>query len=173
MVFRYATRMYLKLISEKEMGIEGGAEIMRTEKPAAGAHIPGPAPLPAVKVRGWRKALYLAAAGLFFLLAVLGAFLPVLPTTPFLLLTSFFLVRSSPQLHKKLLASRVFGGLLRDWHKSRGVRPHVKITAVTVMTGVVGISIFSGKLSPILLGLLFVLAGIGLFVVLKLPTIRD
>lgn len=155
------------------MGIEGGAEIMRTEKPAAGAHIPGPAPLPAVKVRGWRKALYLAAAGLFFLLAVLGAFLPVLPTTPFLLLTSFFLVRSSPQLHKKLLASRVFGGLLRDWHKSRGVRPHVKITAVTVMTGVVGISIFSGKLSPILLGLLFVLAGIGLFVVLKLPTIRD
>ena len=76
------------------------------------------------------RALYLSLAGLFFVLAVLGVFLPVLPTTPFLLLTSWCLVRSSPALHARLRRSPLFGPLLADWERHHGVRLYVKISAL-------------------------------------------
>src|SRR5687767_7755696 len=108
---------------------------------------PRTAPVPAA---GVRRAVLLALAALFFGLAVLGAFLPVLPTTPFLLVTSWLLVRSSPRLHQRLRASRLFGGFLRDWEEHRGVRPHVKVTALVVMAAVVVLSATSGTLPPAL-----------------------
>jgi uncharacterized protein len=122
---------------------------------------------------GLRRVLY-AGLGLFFIgLAVLGVVLPVLPTTPFLLLASYFFVRSSPCLHAWLLRSRLFGGLLRDWQRHRGVRPRVKVTAVLVLLTAVTLSIALGGLPWPLIALLVVLAAIGLVVVLRLPLIRD
>jgi len=113
-------------------------------------------------------------AGLFFVgLAVLGAMLPVLPTTPFLLLASFFFVRSSPRLNAWLLRSRVFGGMLRDWQRHRGVRPRVKVVALSVLVVAVVTSAYFGKLPWYLVVMLVGLAGIGATVVIRLPVIRD
>jgi uncharacterized membrane protein YbaN (DUF454 family) len=124
-------------------------------------------------VRGLRRLGYVAL-GLFFVgLAVLGVLLPVLPTTPFLLLASYFFVRSSPRLNGWLLRSRVFGGLLRDWQRHRGVRPRVKITAVTVLVAAVASSALLADLSPLLLIVLLCLGLVGLVVVLRLPVVRD
>jgi len=119
------------------------------------------------------RTVYLALAGLFFVLAVLGAVLPVLPTTPFLLLTSACLVRSSPRLNEKLRRSPLFGPLLRDWEQHRGVRLHVKVTAVALIVLVVGWSLLFRDLPLALEVLLCALAAIGAFVVLRLPTVRD
>src|SRR5262245_23215345 len=124
-------------------------------------------------VQGVWRVLYILL-GLFFIgLGVIGAVLPVLPTTPFLLLASFFLVRSSHRLNHWLLRSRLFGGLLRDWQRHRGVRPRTKVTAVAVLLIAVTASALLANLPPALLVLLFVLAGIGLTVVLRLPLVRD
>lgn len=117
------------------------------------------------------KPVYLAIAGLCFALAVLGAFLPVLPTTPFLLLTSWALVRSSPRLDAKLRATPLFGPFLRDWDRYHGVRLHVKVAALTVLALVVAASLIFGNLPPWLALLLVVLAAIGATVVLHLRTI--
>lgn len=125
--------------------------------------------LPSYGVRRW---LYVAL-GLFFVgLAILGILLPLLPTTPFLLLASFFFIRSSPSLNAWLLRSRVFGPFLRDWHRHRAVRPHIKIGAVAVIVPVIGASALFGNLPPYLLVPLLVLGLIGLIVVLRLPVIR-
>ncbi|MFO0841017.1 MAG: YbaN family protein [Gemmataceae bacterium] len=122
---------------------------------------------------GFRRALYVAL-GLFFVgLAVLGALLPVLPTTPFLLLASFFFVRSSERLHHWLLRSRLFGPLLRDWQKHRGVRPRVKLVALLMLCCAVSASAVFGRLPWYLIGMLVVLAGIGAVVVIRLPVIRE
>ena len=67
-------------------------------------------------VTGLRRMLYLLLAGGFFVLAMAGVILPGLPTTPFLLLTSYFLVRSYPRLNERLIKSKLFGPILVDWH---------------------------------------------------------
>lgn len=119
------------------------------------------------------RALYLALGALCFALAVLGVALPVLPTTPFLLLTSWCLVRSSPRLNETLRRSPLFGPLLRDWEDRRGVRVHVKVTAVATIAIAVAASFFAGGLSTPLRVVLVLLGLVGATVVLRLRTVRD
>lgn len=98
---------------------------------------------------GWKRYAYLTGAAVTFALAVIGAVLPGLPTTPFLLLTSYCLIRSSHRWHQRLLRSRVFGGLLRDWHTHRAVRPGVKFKSLAVMGLVIGLTFaLSGMTLP-------------------------
>ena len=122
--------------------------------------------------RGPVRLLYLLLGGLFFVLAVLGALLPLLPTTPFLLLASYFLVRSSPKLNDKLLASRAFGPLLRDWQRHRAVRPRVKHATLVVMPAAVLASAYFGNLGSIGLAVLLALGLIGFVVVARLRVMR-
>ena len=122
---------------------------------------------------GFRGIAYLALGCACVGLAAVGAVLPVLPTTPFLLLASFCFVRSSPRLHGWLLRSPLFGPVLRDWHQHRGVRPRVKVRAAAVLVTAVAASLAWGNLTGPALLLLLVLAAVGLGVVLRLPVIRD
>jgi uncharacterized membrane protein YbaN (DUF454 family) len=123
-------------------------------------------------VEGPRRVVYLTLAALFFGLAVLGAILPLLPTTPFLLLTSFLLVRSSPSLNDKLLRSRAFGPLLEDWHRHGGIRPRVKVISIVVSLSAVTLSAIYGNLPPLGLAALAALALTGLVVLIRLPVVR-
>ncbi|MFD2168038.1 YbaN family protein [Thalassotalea euphylliae] len=70
-------------------------------------------------------------AGLFFVgLAALGAVLPVLPTTPFLLVAAACFAKSSPYLYQKLLDNRVFGPLIRDWQEYKAIPKRGKVIAL-------------------------------------------
>ncbi len=120
-----------------------------------------------------RRVVYVALGCLFVGLGVVGAILPVMPTTPFLLAASFFFARSSPRLNNWLLRSPLFGPFLRDWDQHRGVRPRVKVWAVTVMLTAVTASIVFGNLTWPIVVLLLLLAAVGLVVVLRLPVIRE
>ncbi len=72
--------------------------------------------------------------GLFFVgLAVLGAVLPLLPTTPFLLVAAACFAKSSPRLHKKLLDNKVFGPLIYNWQESRSIPKRAKIISLVTM----------------------------------------
>ncbi|HYC77906.1 MAG TPA: YbaN family protein [Planctomycetota bacterium] len=119
------------------------------------------------------RALYLSGAALFFALAALGVALPGLPTTPFLLLTSWCLVRSSPRLHARLRRSPVFGPLLVDWETRRGVRLHVKVTALLMMTAAAAVAVFASDVPTWARLAIAVLAATGAFVVLRLRVLRD
>jgi uncharacterized membrane protein YbaN (DUF454 family) len=84
----------------------------------------------------------LIAFGLLFVgLAVLGIFLPVLPTTPLLLLALACFARSSERLHGWLLSHRAFGPLLKHWHETRSMPRSAKIGAVASIVVVGGISV--------------------------------
>ena len=120
-------------------------------------------------VTGMRRLIYFAVAGFLFVLAVLGAVLPGLPTTPFLLLTSYFLVRTSPQLNSALLRSRFFGPILRDWERHRGVRPHVKMQSVLLVVITLAVTLYFSRLTLPLKGVVLALGLIGILVILRLP----
>lgn len=85
--------------------------------------------------------LWIALGLLFLLLGGIGVVLPLLPTTPFVLLAAACFAKSSPRLHDWLLSSEVFGPMLRDWEKNKCVSASVKILAVSMMGVVGGVSI--------------------------------
>jgi hypothetical protein len=76
---------------------------------------------------------WLALAHLCLALGLAGIVLPVLPTTPFILLAAFAADRGSPRLHAWLLGHRVFGPVIRDWRASRAVPRHAKMLATALM----------------------------------------
>jgi len=123
-------------------------------------------------VTGPKRFVFIALAGLFFVLGAVGAVLPVLPTTPFLLLTSYFLARSSPRLNQWLLTSRFFGPILRDWQQLGGVRPDVKVKAIMIVLLAVSVSLWLTDLSSTLRWIVAATALIGIGVILRLPSAR-
>lgn len=106
-------------------------------------------------------------------LGIAGIFIPGLPATPFFLLAAYFFSRSSPRLHRWLLDSPLAGPLIRDWQERGGVRPGVKILALTLMPLVLGSSIYFGGLNIWLSALLIVVGIVGAVVVIRLPRTRD
>ena len=97
------------------------------------------APQPPVP-SGHRRLLFFVLGGLCFVLGVVGAFVPLLPTTPFLLLAAACWARSSPRFHDWLLAHRVFGPTLRSWRAHRALPPGVKGKAIALLVVVLGSS---------------------------------
>jgi uncharacterized membrane protein YbaN (DUF454 family) len=65
--------------------------------------------------------------------ALAGVALPLVPTTPFLLLAAFAFARSSPRLHAWLTEHRRFGPLIDDWRRYRGIARRAKIASVGAM----------------------------------------
>jgi uncharacterized membrane protein YbaN (DUF454 family) len=119
----------------------------------------------------WR-ALYITLAGVSFVLGMIGIVLPGLPTTPFLLLTSYFLARSSPRMHRRLLANKLVGPILRHWQQHRAVEPRVKRQAVLLVGLAMVFLISFSNLPPVLLATVLALASIGLLVIYRLPTVK-
>jgi uncharacterized protein len=72
------------------------------------------------------RSLYLIAGFAAIILAVAGVILPILPTTPFLLLAAACFARSSKRFHDRLLANRIAGPIIREWIEHRSIRRQVK-----------------------------------------------
>lgn len=114
--------------------------------------------------------LWIALGIVFLLLGGVGVVLPLLPTTPFVLLAAACFAKSSPRLHNWLLRSEVFGPMLQDWERNKCVSARVKKLAVSMMVLVGGISIlfFVPAGWPKLAGL--GLLGLGCLTILKVKT---
>lgn len=73
--------------------------------------------------------------GLFALgLGIIGVFLPIMPTVPFLILAAFCFARSRPEWEQRLLDHPQYGPTLRDWRERGAVRRRVKIVAISAMS---------------------------------------
>ena len=95
-----------------------------------------------------RRIFYVGLGLVCFGLGVLGAFLPVLPTTPFLLVSLWAFSLSSKRLETWLLHHRRFGPRLVAWRKERVVPLPVKLTAWGSMAGSLTLMVIAGA-SPI------------------------
>ena len=105
------------------------------------------------------RGVWLVLGLLFTGLGFVGAFLPLMPTTVFLLIAAFFFARSSPRFYAWLLNNRMFGSLIRDWRAGLGMPLRAKILAVTLITLTTGSSIL---IVPVLwVRLLLACVGVG------------
>ena len=76
------------------------------------------------------------------MLGAIGVVLPLLPTTPLVILAAFCFSKSSPRLHGWLLQSRVFGPGLRQWNEHRCITRRSRFIAISMVMLVGGSSVF-------------------------------
>jgi len=86
-----------------------------------------------------RRRAWLGLAWLCIGLAGAGVVLPLVPTTPFLLIAAWAAARSSPELHAWLHHHPRFGPLLRHWREHRALRPRTKVIALLLMAASWGV----------------------------------
>ncbi|HEC2209468.1 TPA: YbaN family protein [Staphylococcus delphini] len=98
--------------------------------------------------------LLLGIGGIFTLLGFAGAVLPLLPTTPFLLVAVLCFAKSSDRFHDWLIQTKVYQAYVEDFRKYRGYTMKKKIQLLTSLYIVVGFSIWMVDVTMIRLGLL-------------------
>lgn len=87
-----------------------------------------------------RRALYLCLGFLMLALGIIGAVLPVMPTTIFIILAAWFFARSSPKFEARLVADPRFGPLIVKWRERGAIPPRAKLYACLGM--IVGYGLF-------------------------------
>jgi uncharacterized membrane protein YbaN (DUF454 family) len=128
-----------------------------------------------VKVKKKRviRALLIAAGTVSLALGTIGIFVPILPTTPFLLLAAACYMRSSERLHKWLLGNRWFGEYIRNYQAGRGIPLKTKVVAMAALWAAILYSTFF-VVDEVLVAqivLLAVAAGVSVHL-FRLPTLK-
>lgn len=118
------------------------------------------------------KTLLNIAGALALLLGVVGLFLPLLPTTPFLLLASACFARGSTRLHRWLVHHRVFGVYLRNVEAGNGIPLKAKIVALAMMWSSLAYSFVRFDHLGLRIGLLATGCAVSIYLWRYLPTLR-
>ncbi len=87
------------------------------------------------------RAAFLVLGTVFLCLAALGIVVPVLPTTPFVLLAAACYLRASTRAHDRLVRSRTFGPTIVAWQEHRAIPPRAKALAIVMVTATFVVSV--------------------------------
>ena len=97
-------------------------------------------------------------------IGLIGIFIPLLPTTPFLLLAAACYLRSSPRFHSWLMNNRFFGTYIRNYTEGRGIQLKVKLFTIAFLWATIGISIWAVANLIVIVILLIVAVGVTLHI---------
>jgi uncharacterized membrane protein YbaN (DUF454 family) len=97
-------------------------------------------------------------------LGALGIALPLLPTTPLILVAAFAFAQSSEKLHQWLLDHNVFGPLIDNWRRHGAISQRAKIASVLCMAAVLAISVAMALPLMVIVAQLVVLGAAALFI---------
>ena len=118
------------------------------------------------------KALLVVAGTICVALGAIGIVLPVLPTTPFLLLAAACYFRSSERLYNWLLSNRFFGEYIKNYREGKGIPLKTKIIAVAVLWIAIVYSAFFVMTILAVQAVLLVVATAVSTHILRLPTFK-
>ena len=117
-----------------------------------------------MKAQGFRKYSLIVIGSVSLALGIIGVFIPVLPTTPFLLLASSCYIRSSERLYGWLVGHRVFGQYIHDYVTHKAVRRGTKIAVLAALWLTLAISAIAVEIFHIRLLLLAVGIGVSIHI---------
>lgn len=80
-----------------------------------------------------RRIVYILLGSLFLILGAVGIFIPLLPTTPFWLLTCWFYLRSSEKLYNRAMSNRYFGSYIKGFMVDKAIPVRSKVISISVM----------------------------------------
>jgi uncharacterized membrane protein YbaN (DUF454 family) len=109
------------------------------------------------------KGLCIALGSLFVGLAILGILLPLLPTTPFLLLAAACFAKSSQKFYNRLLNNPYFGQYIKDYREHRGITIKNKIIAISIIWLTVAVSVWHINLWTVKISLIAIAIGVSIY----------
>lgn len=119
-----------------------------------------------------KKILFITLGTFFVGIAIVGIIIPILPTTPFLLLSAALYARSSKRFYDWLLNNRLFGKYIKNYREGRGIPVYLKIIVITLLWITISISIvFAAELLAVRILLVIIASGVSIHI-LKIKTSR-
>jgi len=126
---------------------------------------------PAIQI--WLRILLVTAGTFCVGLGIVGIFVPVLPTTPFLLLAAICYARSSQRFHGWLLNNKWFGSYIRNYLERKGITLRAKIITLTLLWITIGVSV-AFAVETLALKLILVIIAIGVSIhILSVRTLKQ
>ncbi len=127
-------------------------------------------------MRNLKKKLYITFGFLAVALAIVGVFIPGLPTVPFLLVALFCFERSSKKYHDMIMNNKYFGPVLQDYYSGKGLTSSVKIKAISFLSCGMAFSIYKIQNLHARIALAVVWLGVAIHIILlktKKPKIKS
>ncbi len=118
--------------------------------------------------KNMQQKLLILLGWFFVLLSAIGLLLPILPTTPFLILALALFAKSSPRFHAMLLNNHWFGTILKQWKENKTVTRSIKVRAVLLVLVSFPVSLFLVREYWGLQAMLITIASILLFFIWRL-----
>lgn len=113
------------------------------------------------------RTLWDAAGGVALALAIAGIALPLVPTTPFLLLAAFCWYRGSPERYTWLINHPRYGAIIRDWQEHRAIARRTKVVAIAAMGAMVVATILMNAPRAVLAVQVVILVIVGVIIITR------
>jgi len=117
-------------------------------------------------MKNLKKKIYICVGLLALGLGIIGAFLPVMPTVPFLLVALFCFERSSKKYHDMILNNKYFGKVLKDYYEGKGLTISVKIKAILFLSCGIGFSFYKVQHLHLRIMLVVIWLGVTIHIIL-------
>jgi len=118
------------------------------------------------------RGVYIVVGTIALVIGAIGLFLPVIPTTPLLILAAACYYRGSDRLHNWILSSRWFGETIKNYQEGRGLTRDTKVRAISMMWAMILISAWF-FVSNLFIRVAIICVAIGVTVYLaRLPTLE-
>jgi uncharacterized membrane protein YbaN (DUF454 family) len=120
-----------------------------------------------------RKGIYIIVGTLALAKGIIGIFLPVVPTTPLVLLSAACYLRGSEKLHRWILSNPRFGEIIENYESGKGLKRSIKVKAIGLMWIMILISAFYFVDSVIARIAMILISSLVTIYLIRLPTIVD
>lgn len=124
-------------------------------------------------INNLKKGAYLIIGAISLLIGVVGLFLPIVPTTPLILLSAWCFFRSSPRIYEWVVSNERFGPTVKNFQEGRGITKATKIKAVIMMWLTISLTVYFYIRNYFIIALLYTISISVTIYLYRLPTIRD